>query len=232
MSIVRDVPLTLDVEELLCRRGIGRRSTFARPEMRTLLSEMITSTDDLDLLEPAIVYEVYPITEAGQDRLYLGHDRVLNGRLLPSFLSSARELAVVVCTIGPRLEEKVTHYSAQKALLRALLLDVIGSAAVDCLAQKACHFVRDEACSRGYQASSAFNPGIPGLPISEQRRLFQLVPAEQIGVRLTSSAIMVPRKSVSMIVGMGPDMPTWTQVETCERCNLKETCSYRAHVHP
>ena len=111
--------------------------------------------------------------------------------------------------------------------MQALILDGIGSAAVDSLAQEACHFINREASSHGHQASSPISPGMPGLPISEQWQLFQLVPAEQIGVHLTSSAMMVPRKSVSMIIGIGPDMPTWTQAEVCNRCGINKTCHYR-----
>jgi len=71
-----------------------------------------------------------------------------------------------------------------------------------------------------------------GLPLAEQWALFQLVPAEQIRVRLTSSAMVISHKSISMVIGVGQDMPTWTQAEACERCNLKETCRYRVHIYP
>ena len=227
MPVLRDVPLTLTIDQVLRREGAGGRSKFRRPEMKSLLGEMLASIEELHLLEPAIAYELHAITEVNRHRLCLEGGAVLHGWLLPSVLKSARELAVVVCTIGPKLEKKVTDYSAQKALLQAFLLDGIGSAAVDALVQKACHFMRHEALSRNYQASSPLNPGMPGLPISEQCQLFQLVPAGQIGVHLTSSAMMAPRKSVSMIMGIGPDMPTWTQEEVCKRCTVNKACPYR-----
>jgi hypothetical protein len=68
---------------------------------------------------------------------------------------------------------------------------------------------------------------MPGFPISEQWRLFELVPAEEIGVSLTPYGIMIPRKSISMVIGIGLQMTIWTQAEVCARCNLKETCLYR-----
>ncbi len=57
-------------------------------------------------------------------------------------------------------------------------------------------------------ASSPLSPGMPGFAILEQWQVFQLVSAEEIGVSLTSSGIMVPRKSVSMVIGIGPQMTT------------------------
>jgi hypothetical protein len=227
MPVLRDVSLNLNMDQVLRRQDIGARSKL-RPELMAVLHELLATIEDLHLLEPAIAYEFRSINEVFHDRLSSQESESIGGSLLSSILPSAKELAVVVCTIGPRLEEKVACYSSRKEPMQALILDGIGSAAVDLLAQEACHFISHEASSHDYQASSPLNPGMPGLPISEQWQLFQLVPAEQIGVHLTSSAMMVPRKSVSMIIGIGPDMPTWTQAEVCNRCRINKACPYKA----
>ena len=152
---------------------------------------------------------------------------MIHGPLLPPLLTEAKELAAVVCTIGPKLEKQVTDYSKSGETLRGMILDGIGSAAVDMLNQEACRLIASEASSRGHQASSPVNPGMPGLPITEQWNLLELVNTPEIGVSLTSSGIMVPRKSASMVIGIGPQMTTWTPAEVCARCNLKKTCPYR-----
>ncbi len=229
MPVIRDIPLNLETKGVLRREGIKQRSRL-RPKVATLLQELLTSINDDNLLEPAMAYEFHVITRVGPDRLCLKGNAVLHGSSLSSVLSAARELAAVVCTIGPKLEKKVTDHFNSNEPLRGLLLDGIGSAAVDSLTQEVCKFMMHEASSRGYQASSPLSPGMPGLDISEQRRLFQLVPAEEIGVRLTESAMLVPRKSVSMVMGMGTEMPTWTQAEVCARCSLGKTCLYRIHT--
>ena len=108
-----------------------------------------------------------------------------------------------------------------------MLLDGIGSAAVDSLTQEVCKFMTGEASSRGYQVSSPISPGMPGLSITEQWQLLEMVPSGEIGVSLTSSGIMVPRKSASMVMGIGPQMTTWTRAEVCAHCSLKQTCPYK-----
>ena len=231
MPILHNVPLTLSIEQLPRRQGVGELLNL-RPEMITLLHELLSSVDELHLLEPAIAYELHLTTEMQHDRLCLKDGTVFHGQLLPSFLKTARELAIVVCTIGPKLEEKVTDYFNRDEPLQGLLLDGIGSTAVDSLGQEVCQLIRHEASSRGYEASSPLSPGMPGLPLSEQWQLFKLVPAEQIGVHLTSSGMMSPRKSTSKIIGIGSDMPTWAEAQACDRCNLKETCHYRVYTHP
>ena len=124
----------LEMERVLRRQEI-REHSMPRLEMTALLSELLAGVNNLHLLEPAIAYELHPITEVRHDQVCLEKGTVLYGRLLPSLLSSAKELATVVCTIGSRLEEKVTYYFGNKEPLRGLLLDGIGSVAVDNLVQ-------------------------------------------------------------------------------------------------
>lgn len=229
MPVVRDIPLSLKTREVLRREGF-RGQAKIRPEIKGLILELLISLKEAHLLEPAVVYEIYPITGMSHGQLSLKGNAVLSGPLLPSLLPEAKELAVVVCTIGPRLEKKVTDYINKGEPLRGLLLDGIGSAAVDSLTQEVCKFMVREASSRGYQVSSPISPGMPGLPITEQWQLLKMVPAQEIGVSLTSSGIMVPRKSVSMVMGIGPEMKTWTRAEVCAQCNLRKTCPYRIVV--
>jgi hypothetical protein len=226
MPVIRNIPLSLKTEEVLRREGL-RGHAKIRPEIKSLILELLGSVKEAHLLEPVMAYEVYSITEVSCSQVSLEGNLVVNGTFLPSILPEAKELAIAVGTIGPGLEEQVTEYSSRGEPLRGVLLDGIGSAAVDSLAQEACRFMEGEASSRGYQVSSMVNPGMPGLPITEQWHLLEMVPAREIGVSLTSSGIMVPRKSTSMVMGVGPQMVTWTRAEVCARCSLRETCPYR-----
>jgi hypothetical protein len=226
MPVIRYIPLSLKTREVLRRLGFKGQSKV-RPEIKSLILELLASIKKAHLLEPAIAYKIYTITEMKQMQLSLEGNLVVQGSLLPSLLLGAKELAVVVGTVGPRLEKQATDYFERDEPLRGLLLDGIGSAAVDSITQEVCKFMAGEASSRGYQVSSPINPGMPGLPITEQWQLFKMVPAREIGVRLTSSGIMVPRKSTSMVMGIGPQMKTWTRTETCVRCSLGKTCPYR-----
>ena len=226
MPVIRNIPLSLKTREVLRREGF-RGHSKVRPEIKSLVLELLASVKKAHLLEPAIAYEIYPITEMSPRQLSLEGNLVVQGPLLPSLLTEAKELAVAVCTIGPKLEKQATDYFDRGEPLRGMLLDGIGSAAVDSLTQEVCKFMAGEASSRGYQASGPINPGMPGLPITEQWQLLKMVPAREIGVSLTSSGIMVPRKSTSMVMGIGPKMTTWTRAEVCAHCSLRRTCLYR-----
>ena len=229
MPIVRNIRLSLRSKQLLRRGGIKEYSRL-RPEIKDVIRELLTLVRRDHLLEPAIAYEIYSITETRSDQLSLDGGAVLHAPVLPAALPRVKELAIMVCTIGPKLEEQVTDFSENDEPLRGLFLDSIGSAAVDSLALEACKLIAHQASSRDLQASSPLSPGMPGFPISEQWQMMNLVSADEIGVSLTQTATMVPRKSVSMVIGIGAHMPTWTQAEVCARCSLKKTCPYRVQA--
>jgi hypothetical protein len=226
MPVMHDIPLRLKTTEVLRREGFGKQAKI-RPGIKSLILELLARVKRNRLLEPAIAYEILPIAEKDHGQLSLEGNIVVHGPLLPSLLPEAKELAVVVCTIGPQLEKQVTKYFDRNKPLDGLLLDGIGSAAVDSLIEEVCKFMTAKALSKGCQASSPISPGMPGLPIAEQWQLMKMVPAREIGVSLTSSGVMVPRKSASMVIGIGPQMRTWSRAEVCTHCGLRRTCPYR-----
>jgi hypothetical protein len=228
VPIIRDIPLSLNLKDILRRQGIDRYSKL-NPTIKNLTCELLVAVKRKQLLEPAIAYSIYPVKGIKHDLMQLENGAVLRGEAISSVLRDARELAILVCSIGPKLEAEVAGYFDKNESLNGLILDGIGSTAVDSLAQKACGYIAREALDRGCRASSPLSPGMPGLPISQQKRLFRLVPAEEIGVSLTLGGVMIPLKSISMIIGIGPEMKNWTQVEVCMRCNLNKTCSHRVH---
>ena len=226
MPVIRDVPLGLKTGKVLRRQGFGGKSEV-RPEIRSLIEELLTGVENKHLLEPAAAYEYCPVTGMNPDRISLDGKKAINGPALPAIFPEAKELAVVVATIGPGLEKQASDHTRNGEALRGMILDGIGSAAVDALVEEVGGFIAAEVSSRGDEISSPVNPGMPGFPMTEQRNLLELAGASEIGVSLTHSGILVPRKSVSMVIGIGPRMTRWTQSEVCARCSLRQTCHYK-----
>ena len=85
--------------------------------------------------------------------------------------------------------------------------------------------VCDMASTRGSRTGMRASPGQEGWPIQQQRVFFGLLPAEEIGVRLTTSCLMLPRKSISFVIGLGPDMRA--DAVACDFCSKRERCQWR-----
>jgi hypothetical protein len=218
--------LNLKSGEVLRRQGL-RKGAEVRPGIRLVIREVFSGLKKSRLLEPTAAYEYYAVRSMSGSQISLEGDKAIRGQLLPAVFPEAKELAPVVIAIGPELEKQVTDYSKSGEILRGMILDGIGSAAVDSLVREVLRRIGNEVSSRGYEISSPVNPGMPGFPLTEQWNLLRLVNADEIGVRLTASGVLIPRKSTSMVIGIGPQMTKWTRAEVCARCSLRETCHYR-----
>ena len=107
-----------------------------------------------------------------------------------------------------------------------LALDGLANAAVENLGSEICRYYEHEAEQRGWQCSLPVSPGIEGWPVEEaQRQVFDLIDSSLIGVKLTDSAVMIPLKSASMVLGLGEAITMLG--EPCDVCNLRQTCRYR-----
>ena len=226
MPVIRDIPLSIKTGAVLRRQGLGGKAKV-RPEIKNLTQELLASIESEHLLEPAVAYEYYPVTGMNSGQISLEGGKAVHGPALPATFPEAKELMVLIGTIGPRLEKQASGYTKSGQALRGMLLDGIGSAAIDTLIPEALKPIAAEVASRGYEISSPVNPGMPGFPMTEQWNLMELSQAHEIGVSLTQSGILVPRKSVSMVIGIGPRMTRWTQAQVCARCSLRETCLYK-----
>jgi len=186
MPVIHDVPLILKTQQVLHREGLPGYSQI-RPEIRTLVWEVLADLKKSHLMEPSVAYHIYTVTELRRQQLSLEQKPAVHDSLLCSLVPHARELAVALCTIGPGLERQITDCTSQGEPLRCMLLDGIGSAAVDSLTEEVCKLIAEEASSHGYEASRPINAGMPGLPITVQWQSFKMVPTAEIVVSLTSS---------------------------------------------
>ena len=148
----------------------------------------------------------------------------ITGPVVVEHLQAAKQVVAVVCTLGPELEDQASALFSEDAAL-AVALDAVGSIALQHLA----HGVREQIALRmvqsGWQVGVALSPGAGWALETGQRQLFALVEAGLIGVQLTASSLMQPKKSTSFVLGVGPDMTS--AGSPCDVCDLGETCRYR-----
>lgn len=60
-----------------------------------------------------------------------------------------------------------------------------------------------------------------------QKQIFSLVEAAEVGVTLTPSFQMIPRKSASLVIGLGADITD--AGKPCNYCSLCSASRYQEH---
>ena len=150
------------------------------------------------------------------------------GRNLPDseIFDGLERVAFCVCTIGPALEEEVSRRGDADDLLGAVVLDSVGSVAAEAAAEHMDRLIQEAAAREGLRTSCRASPGYGDWDIREQASIFRLIPADRIGVTLTGSLMMVPRKSVSFAVHIAESPTRMRSENSCRNCERKD-CPFR-----
>jgi hypothetical protein len=218
--------LPLTVEDVVSFWG-PRRARLASARMKALLSDLLERIEAGHWIEPRIGFEVWPVVGQGQDWLDLRGGTRISSPRLSHHLPGATHVAAGVCTIGDAVEKHASEGFAASDRLRAVLLDDIGTLVLFRVADQLEELMQAEAARYGLEAGGVLNPGEDGFQISQQTVVVELAGGTNLGVSQTATGMLVPRKSLSMVVGFGARMPKWSRGERCERCGARERCPHR-----
>lgn len=177
------------------------------------------------LLEKSAVHREYRVTGLLHQKVWLTDRRSLSGPLISRYFATARDVWVVACTIGSKLEEAAsTHYSSDPAF--AYALDSYGTLSIEAFVTDICHRIDALAASQGFKATMPLCPGMEGWPVEEgQRQLFRALDQRDSPITLTGSSQMLPRKSASLVIGVGPDVDA--EGRPCDFCSVRTTCKHQ-----
>jgi hypothetical protein len=169
-----------------------------------------------------ILREVIP----GDDdtELQFGGKAFATGNIIAAQMRKAERMAVFVCTAGNDINEWSRQLFKKGNELKGYIVDAVASETVEKAMDKLQSALCEEMEEKGLRITNRYSPGYCGWTVSEQHLLFSLLPEGFCGVSLTDSALMVPIKSVSGIVGIGSRVS-----KSGYKCNLcdMENCIYR-----
>ena len=154
--------------------------------------------------------------------------RIVHGAELdaPEGFAALEQVAICISTIGPALEAASGAALGAGRMLEGVALDAVGSAAAEAAAGYMNERIEEAAAAMGLRTSCRASPGYGDWDVAGQRRLFELLPADRIGVTLTPGCMMVPRKSVSFAVHMAAEPLRLRGENSCRNCDLG-ACPYR-----
>ena len=196
-----------------------------RPALQRMGEELFPEAQSL--VKPAAVFDRFPVRSVGHNKITFANGEALRGPDIARMLGPAKEVFVAAVSIGSALEDRASQYFADGERARGYLLDCLGTATMTSLVQQVCARFESLAAPSGFPLGFPISPGDEGWPLAEQRVLFRMLPTDLIGLSLTDSCVMLPKKSVSFVVGLGPGIQTAAESSQCDYCSARETCRFR-----
>lgn len=136
-------------------------------------------------------------------------------------------LSLFAVTLGPVLSEKVSELFDNGDYASGYMLDSVSSYAADSLANTISNLLQSELAGGEASANSlrvlSYSPGYCGWHISGQKKLFEVLHPEEIGITLNESYLMSPIKTVSgvLIAGPGEIHEFMNSYPFCDTCRTK-----------
>jgi len=214
----------VDPQEVLRLQGYRRPTDVPTPEVLEILHA--GKAEARRVFQPRWVYHEFPVESVDPDGCQLQGGPCLLIQGIPERWGSISMLGLAVCTIGDALEERIEALFVEREFPLAFMLDSLGSVAAEALAEGLHRQLCADRLTRDLKVTSRESPGYSRWLIEDQQKVFSLLPAETIGVELNPYCVMMPRKSISFAVGVGPEARMGSSFSPCQSCDMRG-CAYR-----
>lgn len=142
----------------------------------------------------------------------------LAGRSIRQILSQASQVVVFAATLGPQMDQMILK-AGYRSSVEQMVLDACASARIEELLDEM------EAAIPGYK-TPRFSPGYGDLELTVQRDLINVVEGRRIGITVTDSQLLLPKKSVTGFIGVSDEKMNVTY-GFCDDCLKRRSCDYK-----
>ena len=212
----------------ITREKIGKRIGYATdaelsPRIASLVDEYIEKAKSL--IEPSYTYTILDVRQVEKPTVFIEKSIMLESYVISEVLQHCTKAAIFALTIGSRLEDMTAQLSDKGLIVEAFILDSIGSSYTEKAADFVHGIIGELAHIKGLAISRRFSPGNCDWHVSQQKVIFDVL-ASNSDIKLKDEYLMTPEKSVSGIIGIGPQDGEVTSCNPCRICD-KFTCLWR-----
>ncbi len=191
-----------------------------------MIDEVLEKASTLCL--PRGGYKIFNIdpSKIKPDGIYIENTFYKMDKIITGQIKKSEKAAVFVCTIGSAMELWSRELFIQGNPMLGYIVDTVASAAVESTADFLHSQIGIAVSVEELKITNRYSPGYCNWSLTDQHLLFSLLPKGFCGISLSESALMLPVKSVSGIIGIGRDVRFIKYI--CDRCGT-EDCTYRPY---
>lgn len=214
----------LNIEKSEVLRYLGFKNQLLDEGINKLIEESIEEMKKI--IKVRYVYKLFSIDKSKGDIALKDSAVKLQGKDIYKHLEKADKCVLMAITLGSDVDTKIRYYE-KTSITRALILDACATTAVEEACDNLCEKLEREIVDENKVLTSRFSPGYGDLPIDLQNSFISVLESQGvIGLTASSHSILLPRKSVTAVVGV-IDKSHKDKNKSCLSCNKHTSCKFK-----
>lgn len=195
------IPSKPDEGMILSRLGYQKTTTVFSEEYKEKLNGIIKT--GILLCDTKGLFGRYEIMEKTENSIKLDNGVLLESASLAKLLKNSIEVVLMAATVGKDIVDKIhTEVEGGDASV-GLILDSVASQTADAALNWMVDFINKLIRREGKcLTKTRYSPGYGDLPLINQKKIFDALGLEILGLEITKRYMLIPEKSVIAIAGI------------------------------
>lgn len=189
-------------EKILHKQGISHKKNIPKN-----ILNLITNALDIFKSSAQPVGIFSELSKEEFSKIFIGEGKNAEDTPLEHIFPKAEHLSLFAVTIGNNVSEAIENLFKKNDFALGSILDCISSLSADkctdLIESYLLQNLMEKQESNQNLYAQSYSPGYCGWHISGQKKLFQFLHPEKIGITLNNSFLMIPLKSVSGVLITG-----------------------------
>lgn len=213
------------IEKVLSALGIDGNDSLSRraytteyENVKTVLAQLHKSS------KKTVVNKVYDLLNP-QHKSFLD-EKILIGSSIQSFLRKPDKIILCATTLGSEVDQLIRKESIM-SISTAVLYDTAAMVVIEEALDEWMETLKTVEACKGLYLSARFSPGYGDMPLTMQADILRELDAQKrIGLTVSESNILLPKKSVTAIIGVYKENFV-SNYSNCDSCLIRPVCKKR-----
>lgn len=223
--MIENIATNLSINKSEVLRYLGYKGQCIDENLNQKINQCIDETkENIDL---KYVYEVYDIKNNTKSHIveFKNSNLKFESKDISELLKDCDKCILMSATLGFNIEKTIRTYS-YKNLTKGVIIDACATTSIE----EACDIIQDnilqDVSKENKTLTMRYSPGYGDLDIRVNKDILNILNAQRkIGITVTDTGIMIPRKSVVALIGISNKKEE--SKRTCENCSNRTNCKFR-----
>ena len=145
-----------------------------------------------------------------------------SGNDIKEHLDGAESVILFAATLGMESERLSALYQ-KTDMEKAVIFDCVCDAYIEAFSDDYCDGLLKEYRQKNLYINTRYSPGYGDFGIEHQKEFISLLNCRSIGLTVNDSSILIPRKSITGVMGIF-SFPPQGKTRGCAACNMNSVC--------